>query len=77
MMFGQFILCDQLPNQQASQITEVEGVIVKLNIQNTIPQKGILGLLTLRRPLRVSFTVSLSDMQDFSLSSSVYIQKSI
>lgn len=45
MMFGQFILCDQLPNQQASQITEAQEVVVKLNIQNTMPQ-DILSLLT-------------------------------
>lgn len=62
MMFRQFILCDQLPNQQASQITKVQEVMVKLNIQNTIPQKGIFGLQTLCHLFRVSFPVSLSDM---------------
>lgn len=77
MMFGRFVLRDQLPNQQASQITEVQEVMVKLNIQHTIPQKDILGVWTLHHLFRVSFMVSLSDMQDFSSSSSVYIQKCI
>lgn len=67
MMFRQFILCDQLPNQQASQITEAQEVIVKLNIQKTISQKDILGLWTFNHLFGISFTVSLSDMQDFSL----------
>lgn len=77
MMFGQFILCDQLPNQQASQITEAQEITVKLNIQNTIPHKDILGLFTFRHLLRVSFTASLSDVEDFSLTSSVQFQNSI
>jgi len=77
MMFGQFILYDQLPNQQASQITEAQEVMVKLNIQNTIPQRGILGLRTLNHLFRVFFRVSLFDVQDFSLSSSVHVQKCI
>lgn len=61
MMFGQFILCDQLPKQQASQITEAQEIAVKLNIQNTILHKDILSLLTFHHLFRVSFTASLSD----------------
>lgn len=77
MMFGQFILCDQLPNQQASKIPEAQEVTVKLNIQNTIPQKDILALLTFHHLFRVSFTASLSDMKAFSLTTSVQFQNSI
>lgn len=77
MMFGQFILCDQWPNQQASQITEAQEVMVKLNNQNTIPQKDTLGLLTFHQLFVVSFTASLSDTKDFSLTTSVQFQNSI
>lgn len=77
MMFGQFILCDQLPNQQASQITEAQEAVVKLSIQNTIPQKDILSLLTFHHLFRISFTASFYDIQDFSLISSVQFQNSI